>query len=54
MRKSDMETSITLCDTEPWEFAVRLRKLKRGLCTHLGGGVGQEIHAYLWLIHVEG
>ena len=61
--KSNMVTYITTCKiVSQWEFAVWLRKLKQGLCIHLGGGVGREmggrfkregIHVYLWPIHVE-
>ena len=36
--KSNMETYITNCKIDSqWEFAVRLRKLKQGLCINLGG-----------------
>ena len=36
--KSNMETSITICKiNSQWEFAVRLRKLKEGLCVNLEG-----------------
>ena len=65
--ESNMETYITTCKIESqWEFAVRLRKLKQGLCINLQGwggeGDGREmggrfkregIYVYLWLIHVE-
>ena len=42
-----METYITICKVDSqWEFAVRLRKLKQGLCINLEGreeeGVGRE------------
>ena len=34
--KSNMETYITICKIESqWEFALRLRKLKQGLCINL-------------------
>ena len=46
-----------------WEFAVGLRKIKKGLCISLDGwdgeGEGRKvpkgvgIYVYLWLIHVE-
>ena len=61
-----METYFTVCKIDSQrEFAVRLRKLKQGLCIYLdgwdGGGGGEKgvrfkregIHVYLWLIHVE-
>jgi len=63
--ESNMETYITICKIDSQrEFAVRLRKLKQGLCINLEGwgGVGREmegsfktegIYVYLWLIHVE-
>ena len=61
--ESNMETYITICKIDiQWEFAVCHRKLKQGLCTILGGGMGREmgrrfksegIYVYLWLIHVE-
>ena len=34
--KSNMETYITICKIDSqWEFAVWLRKLKKGLCINL-------------------
>jgi len=40
--KSNMETYITTCKIgNQQEFAVWLRKLKRGLCINLGGGGGE-------------
>jgi len=34
--KSNMETYITICKIDSqWEFAVWLRKLKKGLCISL-------------------
>ena len=55
-----METYITICKIDSqWEFAVWLRKPKRGLCINLegremGGRFKREgIYVYLWLIHVE-
>ena len=61
--KSNRETYITICKIDSQrEFSVCLRKLKQGLCTILGGGIGREmgrrfksegIYVYLWLIHVE-
>ena len=63
--KSNMETYITVCKIDSqWVFAIRLRKLKQGLCINLEGwdGIGWEmggsfkregIYVYLWLIHVE-
>ena len=46
--KSNMETYITICKTDSLrEFAVRLRKLKQGLCINLegwdGAGNGREV-----------
>ena len=39
--ESNREAYITICETDSqWEFAVMLRKLKRGLCTNLVGWVG--------------
>ena len=40
--KSNMETYITMCkiDSE-WDFAVRIRKLKQGLCINLEGWEGE-------------
>ena len=61
--KSNMESYITICKIDSqWEFAVWLRKLKRGLCINEeewdGVGNGRdvsegEIYEFLWLIHVE-
>ena len=61
--ESNMETYITMCEIDgQWYCAVYLRKLKRGLCINLGGGMGREMggrfkregmYVYLWLIHVE-
>ena len=40
--KSNMETYITICKVDSqWEFAVRLRKLKQGLCINLEGWNGE-------------
>ena len=34
--ESNLETYITICKIDSqWEFAVRLRKLKQGLCINL-------------------
>ena len=46
--KSNMETYITICKVDSqWEFAVQLRKLKKGLCINLDGwdreGNGREV-----------
>ena len=42
--KSNMQTYITICKIDSqWEFAVRLRKLKQGLCINLRGGMGREM-----------
>ena len=46
--KSNMETDITICKIDSQrEFAVRLRKLKQGLCINLevwdGEGDGREV-----------
>ena len=46
--KSNTETYITICKIDrQWEFAVRLRKLKQGLCINLEGwdgeGGGREV-----------
>ena len=39
--KTNMETYITICKIDiPQEFAVRLRKLKEGLCINLEGWDG--------------
>ena len=61
--KSNVETYITICKIDSqWEFAVWLRKLKKGLCINLEGWDGREpgrefqkggVYVYLWLIHVE-
>ena len=58
--KSNMETYITICKIDSqWDFAVWLRKPKRGLCINLegremGGRFKREgIYVYLWLIHIE-
>ena len=60
--ESNIEIYNVMCKTESqWEFAVRLRKLKQGLCNRapLKGGVGREMGGrserevtwvYLWLI----
>ena len=58
-----METYITIRKIDSQEeFALRLRKLKQGLCINIEGGMGQEMGEsfkregmciYLWLIHVE-
>ena len=47
-RKSNMETYITICKIDSqWEFAVWLRKLKKGLCINPEGwdgeGGGREV-----------
>ena len=39
--KSNMETYITICKIDSWEFAVWLRKLKQGLCINLQGWDGE-------------
>ena len=40
--KCNMETYITICKIgSQQEFAVRLRKLKQGLCIHLEGWDGE-------------
>ena len=42
--KSIMETFITMCKIDSqWEFVVRLRHLKQGLCINLAGGIGKEM-----------
>ena len=61
--ESNMETYISICKiASQGGFAVCFRKLKQGLCIHLGGGMGREMgmrfkregtYVYLWLIHVE-
>ena len=58
-----METYITICKIDGLqEFAVWLKKLKRGLCINLERWNGREmvgrfkregIYVYLWLIHDE-
>ena len=61
--ESNMEIYITICKIDSqWEFAVCLRKPKRGLCINLEGWSGDrderevqkgaDIYIYLWLIHV--
>ena len=41
--KSNMETYITICKIDSqWEFALRLRKLKQGLCIYLEGWDGKR------------
>ena len=55
--KSNMETYITICKIgSQWEFAVRLRKLKQGLCDNQegwdGDGDGRELQKG-GLIHIE-
>ena len=45
----NMETYITICKTDSqWEFAIRLKELKQGLCDNLeewnGKGDGREVH----------
>ena len=41
-RKNNKETYITICKIgSQQEFAVRLRKLKQGLCIHLEGWDGE-------------
>ena len=41
--KRNMETHITICKiNSQWEFAVGLRKLKRGLWINLEGQDGEE------------
>ena len=47
--ESNMETYITICKTDSqWEFAIRLKELKQGLCDNLeewnGKGDGREVH----------
>ena len=40
--KSNMETYITTCKIDSqWDFAVRIRKLKQGLCINLEGWDGE-------------
>ena len=48
-RESNMETYIIICKTDSqWEFAIRLKELKQGLCDNLeewnGKGDGREVH----------
>ena len=34
----------TMCKTDSqWEFSVRLRELKQGLCDRLKGGMGRDM-----------
>ena len=57
--ESNMEAYVTICKIDSqWE----LRKLKQDHCNNLRTGrgremgarfKGEEIYAYLWLIHVE-
>ena len=47
--ESNMGTYITICKTDSqWEFAIRLKELKQGLCDNLekwnGKGDGREVH----------
>ena len=61
--KSNMKTNITMFKIDSQqEFAVWLKKLKRGLCINLERWNGREmvgrfkregIYVYLWLIHDE-
>ena len=61
--ESNMETYITICKIDSqWEFAVWLRKLKKGLCISLevwnGERDGREVQeggdkCNLWLVHVD-
>ena len=61
--KSNVETYIATYKIDcQQEFAVRLRKLKQGLCINLEGWDGrvmgrrfkrEGIYVYLWLIYVE-
>ena len=40
--ESNMETYITICKTDSqWEFAIYLRKLKKGFCINLEGWDGE-------------
>ena len=40
--KSNKETYIIICKTDSqWEFAIYLRKLKKGFCINLEGGEGE-------------
>ena len=60
---SNTEIYNTMCKTDSqWEFSVRLRELKQGLCDRLKGGVGREMGGrsgregkwvYLWWILVD-
>ena len=56
--KSNMETYITMCNTDSQrEFAVWLRT-QQGFCINLegwdGGSFKRDVmYVYLWLIHVE-
>ena len=50
--KSNMETYITICKIDSqWEFAVWLRKLKKGLCINLeewdGEGDGMFVSCFI-------
>ena len=62
--KSNAETYITICEIDSQgEFAVWLRKLKKGLSINLEGYDGEgdgrkiqngwDIYVYLWLIYIE-
>ena len=47
--KSNIEIYNTMCKTDSqWEFAVRLRKLKQGLCDRLKGRVRREMVGRSW------
>jgi len=40
--ENNMETHITMCKIESqWEFAIRLKEPRQGLCNNLEGWVGE-------------
>ena len=60
---SNIGIYLSMCKIDSqWEFSIRLRELKQGLCDRLNGGMERKmegrfkregIYVYLWLIHVE-
>ena len=46
---SNMGTYITICKTDSqWEFAIRLKELKQGLCDNLEGWDGERDGREAW------
>ena len=53
-RENNTETYITICKIySQWEFVYDSGNSNRGSETTQKGGMGREIHVYLWLIHVD-